>query len=145
MSFLQLLTLSTLVAIISYDVTRTRIFKAFRVWLTDKFGNTPAKDYLELIKCHYCFSHWVAIVVQLCSRQTVHVTHNWLDVPITWTALIVISQPIMVFVDYTTDAMSKFEAIFIIQRILGRMRFKKDEIACLKRENNEGGPEKDEQ
>ncbi|MDO8513513.1 MAG: hypothetical protein Q7S37_03345 [bacterium] len=83
--------------------------------------------------------------MQLCSRQTVHVTHNWLDVPITWTALIVISQPIMVFVDYTTDAMSKFEAIFIIQRILGRMRFKKDEIACLKRENNEGGPEKDEQ
>jgi len=54
-NILVILYLSLATASISITITKSSIFKKFRLWVKEKnlfFGN--------LLRCNYCFSHWVA-------------------------------------------------------------------------------------
>lgn len=59
---LQLLTLAGAVASVSFTLTTSRLFGAWREWLrAQRDRGRPGAAFLDnLFHCHYCLSHWVA-------------------------------------------------------------------------------------
>ena len=109
----QIIMLAALVAIVSYNVTKQGIFEWFRKIVCDRFRGTPCEKVTELIQCHYCFSHWVAFVaLWLAGWPCLKVSGRWIDYPITWAILVVLSQPIMIMLDWSIDGMDSFFKIF---------------------------------
>ena len=58
MNYINLIVISLAIASISFTVTKSDIFRPFRLF-TCKHSNSLGK----LISCPYCFSHWVALFI----------------------------------------------------------------------------------
>jgi hypothetical protein len=70
---------------IAHTVTTQVIFKPLREWLAPKLGEAY---WGNLIRCPYCFAHWVALGLTLVTGLTFTITSNWfINTFVTWMAI----------------------------------------------------------
>ena len=115
MSFLNLLELSILVAIVAYDVTNTKVFEWLRVGVAKLVLGTRLHKVADLVDCHYCFSHWATFGALIVSRMKLNVTGTPLDWVITWAVVVYTAQPLMLSIDWGIDAMNSFFKLFPVK------------------------------
>ena len=74
--------LSLVAASISFTVTETKLFKPFRIWFEGK------NSFFEgLLKCGYCFGHWIAFALVVIYRPKLF--ESWWLLDYYLTALII--------------------------------------------------------
>lgn len=90
------------VAIVSLTVTRSRLFKGFRGWFR------PHPLLHELVRCPYCFSHWVAGALMAVHMEIFDLTlWEWF---IDSLVVVAIAAPIMAIVHFCITTISQNES-----------------------------------
>ncbi len=104
---MELIYISCLVALVAYNVTKQAVFE----WLRNLCDMVPMPEKMrKLYHCHYCLSHWVSGAVVLWSGY--RLAPGFIGFVETCAVIVVVSQPIMVAMDWTIDMMDSFKQLF---------------------------------
>lgn len=105
--------LAAVVACIARTVTQEKIFEGFRSFcdrLSVKTNSTAVKKICYLPTCHYCFSHYPALLVVWLTGFRLPVDVPYLRFVLTWFALVAITNVYIIIYTWITVTTQMFRA-----------------------------------